>query len=146
MTVQVSYLLRPCSLQRRESILLRPRLWTSWERSSRGSGRSPEHRGSDGIGSSPACDGGIRPPVSVLRPVSVTVPRSKHHPLFQDDRDLDSAQSCPKVLWEFVLNGAQEMIPVLREWNAAAMDVVMSAKLLSSKWVQVSQELAKGCT
>ena len=30
----------------------------------------------------------------------------------QDDRDLDSARRCPEVLWEFVLKGALEMIPV----------------------------------
>lgn len=78
-------------------------------------GRSPEHKGSKGRGSSPACDGGIRPPASVLRPVSANAPHAKHHPVFQDDRDLDSAQRCPAVLWEFVLNCAQEMISVLRD-------------------------------
>lgn len=133
MIVQVSYLLRPCSLQRKGSILLRPRLWASWERSSGGSGRSPEHKGSIGRGSSPACDGGIRPPATVLRPVLVTAPHAKHHPVFQDKGNLDSAQRCPKVLWEFVLKCAQEIIPVLGDRNAAAMGVVMSAKLLSSE-------------
>lgn len=63
----------------------------------------------------------------------MTAPHAKHHPVFQDKGNLDSAQRCPKVLWEFVLNCAQEIIPVLGEQNAAAMGVVMSAKLLSSK-------------
>ena len=66
-----------CSFGRRKTSLWRHRLWPyERERSSGGWRRSPEHKGSNGRGGSPASDEGFRFSASVLKPVLVCIPGS----------------------------------------------------------------------